>query len=149
MPLHRQVHPIWPHDLAFMFPAQSEVHVRTMMAPIIASFGGHISAVEAIPPTAFREHFHRPPTSTPIHPEVPSRLRFCHISFPTPLTRQNTNLRSPPFQLANFRRIMTPPQLRTHPPPALVSEKRLGPILFDWCVSFDLISTFSMLNSVA
>jgi hypothetical protein len=51
-------HIIWPHDLAIMFPAQSEVHVRTMMAPIIASFGGHISTVEAIPPIAFPEHFH-------------------------------------------------------------------------------------------
>jgi hypothetical protein len=55
--MHRQVCPIWPHGLAFMFPVQSEVHVRTMMALIITSFGGHIAAVEAIQPTAFQENF--------------------------------------------------------------------------------------------
>jgi hypothetical protein len=51
MPLHCQIRPILPRDLALLFPAHSEAHDRTMMASIVAFFGHHISAIEEIQPT--------------------------------------------------------------------------------------------------
>ena len=67
--------------------------------------------------------------------------------FPNVTTRQNTNSQVQPFRLADFHRILPPSQLRSNQPPAIVSEKGLGPILVDWCVYFDLILIFLMLNS--
>ena len=67
--------------------------------------------------------------------------------FPNVTTRQNTNSQVQPFRLADFHRILPPSQLRSNQPPAIVSEKGLVPILVDWCVYFDLILIFLMLNS--
>ena len=61
-------------------PRHSEVHDRTMMAPIVASFGRHISAICAIQLTKLSKHLRRPSTSTAIHPELPSLLPFFRIS---------------------------------------------------------------------
>ena len=73
------------------------------------------------------------------HPpaEVPLlHLLFLPDFFPTSDRTQNPEVN--PFWLANFNRILPLPQLQSHPPPAIVS---------DWCMYFDLISTFFMLNS--
>jgi hypothetical protein len=119
-------------------PRHSEVHDRTMMAPIVASFGRHISAICAIQLTKLSKHLRRPSTSTAIHPELPSLLPFfpsftlCHWH----ARQRNQAVR--PLRLPAINWVLPPPQPLCHPRPVTVSQKHSWPILVDWWVYFPL-----------
>jgi len=119
-------------------PHHSKVHDRTMMAPIVASFGRHISVIWAIQLTKLSKHIRRPSTSTAICPELPSLLPFftsftlCHWH----ARQRNQAVR--PLRLPAIHRILPPPQPPCHPRPVTVSQKPSWPILVDWCVYFSL-----------